>query len=175
MKSQFIIIFSIFLLALTLGCTGTGQVSKATNGTNQTVSALAVKAGDSVSVDYIGMYTNGTVFDTSIGRAPLEFSAGAGQMIKGFDDAVIGMKIGDEKNVTIAPENAYGSYSDINIISVPLAQLPNGTSAGDTLYSAGRSVIVLEVNSTAARIDMNHPLAGKTLVFWIKMLNITRA
>jgi hypothetical protein len=69
-----------------------------------------VKAGDHVSVDYTGRLLDGTIFDTSIGRSPLDFDVGAGQMIKGFDEGVVGMKVGETKIVTIPPEQAYGVY-----------------------------------------------------------------
>jgi len=136
--------------------------------------ALAVEKGDHVSVEYTGMLENGTIFDSSAGRAALEFDAGAGQMIKGFDDAVIGMRKGDEKNVTIRPEDAYGMPDPKNIIEVPLANLPNGTKAGDTLYAGGQPVRVVEIRNSTAVIDTNHFLAGKTLIFRIKIVDIVK-
>ncbi len=79
-------------------------------GTGNTIEVVTggVKAGDSVAVEYTGRFENGTIFDSSAGRDPLEFTAGSGQMIEGFDEAVIGMKLGEEKKVTIPPEKAYG-------------------------------------------------------------------
>ena len=159
-------LLSIILMA---GCLGTGQV---VNQTNSTASLQAVKAGDSIAVDYTGTFENGTVFDSSAGRGPLEFVAGQGQMIKGFDDAVIGMKLGEEKTMTIKPEDAYGSWDQKNVVEVPVANIPNNTKAGDMLYAGTRSVRVLQINETAAIIDANHPLAGKTLIFKIKIVNI---
>jgi asparagine N-glycosylation enzyme membrane subunit Stt3 len=75
----------------------------------QPASETAAKAGDSVAVEYTGRLSNGTVFDTSDGRGPLEFVLGVGQMIEGFDEAVLGMELGEKKNVTLPPEKAYGS------------------------------------------------------------------
>ena len=69
---------------------------------------MAVKKGDTIKVDYTGTFENGEVFDTSEGKQPLELKAGAGQVIKGFDAAVIGMEVGEEKEVTLQPEEAYG-------------------------------------------------------------------
>ncbi len=136
---------------------------------------LAVEKGDHVSVEYTGMLENGTVFDSSAGRAPLEFDAGAGQMIKGFDAAVIGMHKGEEKNVTIEPEDAYGMPDPKNVIEVPLSSVPNGTKAGDNLYAGGQPVRVIEIKNTTAVIDTNHFLAGKTLIFKIKIVEIKKS
>ncbi len=168
-------IFALLATILVLGCVGTGQVANTTNTSTNTTSANIVKAGDTISVDYTGTLENGTVFDTSIGRQPLEFKAGAGQMIKGFDAAVIGMSLGEEKTITIQPQDAYGQYSQSNVISVPIANIPNNTKVGDTLYAGTQTVKVLEINSTSALIDANHPLAGKTLIFKIKIVKITPA
>ncbi len=137
--------------------------------------ALAVEKGDHVSVEYTGMLENGSVFDSSAGRAPLEFDAGAGQMIKGFDAAVIGMHKGDEKNVTIKPEDAYGMPDPKNVIEVPLSSIPNNMKAGDTLYAGDQPVRVVDIKNTTAVIDANHFLAGKTLIFKIKIVGIKKA
>jgi peptidylprolyl isomerase len=162
------LIFIIIGVIAVSGCTQ--------NAANNNTSTKIVATGDTVSVDYTGSLENGTVFDSSIGRASLEFVAGAGQMIKGFDDAVIGMKEGDEKTVTIAPENAYGLKDPANVIDIPIGNVPNTTKVGDTLYGAnGQQVKVVAINSTTVTIDMNHFLAGKTLIFKIKMLKITKA
>lgn len=152
-------IAGLFLIILALGC----------------VSDMSVEKGDQIAVDYTGKLEDGTMFDTSIGRAPLEFEAGAGEMIKGFDDGVIGMKLNETKTITIKPEDAYGAYDVNAVIEVTLASIPNGTKAGDTLYAAGRPVKVLEIRNETAIIDTNHPLAGKTLIFEIKVVRIEKA
>ena len=118
------------------------------------------------------MLENGTIFDSSVGRAPLEFNAGAGQMIKGFDTAVIGMHLNEEKTVTIKPEDAYGPYSINNTLAVPIVNIPNGTKVGDILYAGTRSARVLEIENNTVLLDVNHPLAGKTLTFKIKIVKI---
>src|SRR3989304_8097449 len=112
-----------------LGCVGNTMQNNAT----------VVAKGDTVSVEYTGALENGTVFDSSVGRAPLKFTAGTGQMIKGFDDAVIGMKEGEEKTISLKPEEAYGMPDPKNIIEVLKENLPNGTKAGDTLYAGGQA------------------------------------
>ena len=153
------ILIGLLLIIFALGCTSTMQ---------------SVGKGDNIAVDYTGTLEDGNVFDSSIGRAPLEFEVGAGEMIKGFDDAVIGMKLNEEKNITIRPEEAYGPYDVDAVIEVAIASIPEGTKAGDTLYAAGRPVKVLEMRNETAILDTNHPLAGKTLIFQIKVVSIQK-
>jgi len=153
------VLAGLFLIILALGCVN---------------NVATVAKGDNIAVDYTGRLEDGSIFDTSVGRAPLEFEAGAGEMIKGFDDAVIGMKLNEEKNITIRPEEAYGAYDVNAVIEVTLASIPNGTKAGDTLYAGGRQVKVLEIRNETAVIDTNHPLAGKTLIFQINIVNIQK-
>ena len=158
-------LFAVFLIAIVAGCTTTGNVT----------SMATVKVGDNVSVDYWGTLDNGTQFDSSEGREPLEFKAGAGQMIAGFDKAVIGMKIGEEKAVKIQPADAYGEYDPKAIIEVPLEQLQKAgidPKPNETLYTRGQPVKVLDVTNSTVTIDANHPLAGKTLNFKIKLISI---
>ncbi len=162
------------------GCTDTGNGGGA---------GESVKAGDTVFVDYVGKLEDGTVFDTSIEEVAIEagmyvegrnytaltFEAGAGQMIKGFDEGVIGMKVGEEKTLTIPPEEAYGEYDEANIQAIPLEELglPEPPVEGQMLMTMyGTRVTVLEVNETHATIDFNHELAGKTLIFDITLVSI---
>ena len=147
------------------------------------------KAGDKVAVDYLGTLENGTVFDTSIKEeaekakmparpsyAPLEFTVGAGQMIKGFDEGVVDMRVGDEKTITIAPADAYGEYQEGALMQVPISQLTQARiqpQVGMQLgMPNGRTGTIKEVNKDYALIDLNHELAGKTLVFKIIMRKI---
>ena len=137
----------------------------------------AVAKGDNVSVYYTGTFTNGTVFDSNVGRAPLNFTVGAGQLITGFDNAVLGMTVGETKNVTIPMNEAYGPVNPAMIVSVALSVFGNSTiTPGMTVtrtvngqYFPG---IVRSVNATNATIDFNSPLAGKDLVFKIELASI---
>jgi len=145
---------------------------------------LFVKRGDSVSVDYVGTLPNGTLFDTSIqaeaakgGLAlrdsyePLTFTVGAGQMIAGFDNAVIGMKINETKTITLSPADAYGEKDKTRIVAVPIANIQsdgrNVTIGGFVYTPSGARGVISGINGTDALIDFNHPLAGETLVFRI--------
>jgi peptidylprolyl isomerase len=139
-----------------------------------------VKTGDSVKVDYTGKLTDGTVFDSSIGETPLEFIVGAGEVIQGFDAAVIGMKVGETKTVTIPPDQAYGERTNDLIVTVERNLLPadvvpvvGGLLQTSHQGTAGQTVVILEVTDTTVTVDANAPLAGETLVFEIKLLEIT--
>jgi peptidylprolyl isomerase len=138
-----------------------------------------VKAGDQVKVHYTGKLTTGEEFDSSTGREPLAFTVGAGQMIKGFDDAMPGMTIGEKKTISIAPEDAYGPRSEEAIIQFPKEHVPGDMKieAGMTLTLTNQMgqpvpVVVVEVQEEVIVLDANHFLAGQTLVFDIELVEI---
>lgn len=143
-------------------------------------SPLTAKTGDTVKVDYTGKLADGTVFDSSIGKAPIEFTIGSGQMIKGFDNAVLGMKVGQSKTVALPPEDAYGGHNDALVITVDKSQMGPGVNptVGQQLtvtHPDGTisTVVVTAVTATSVTVDANNPLAGKTLTFDIKLVSIT--
>jgi peptidylprolyl isomerase len=138
-----------------------------------------VKVGDSVKVHYTGKLTNGEQFDSSEGREPLEFTVGAGQMIKGFDAALPGMKVGDKKTVNIPASEAYGEKDEAAIIEFPKANIPKDLNLEPgmqlTLSNAEgqpRPVTVTELKDDVVVLDANHFLAGKELVFDIELVHI---
>ena len=137
------------------------------------------QSGDKVKVHYTGKLKDGTVFDSSVNREPLAFTVGAGQMIEGFDKAVVGMKVGESKTVTIPAAQAYGERQDAMVIAVPKSNLPPDMNpeVGEELMMSTRSggsvkVKVMEVTDSSVTIDANHELAGKELIFEIKMVEI---
>jgi peptidylprolyl isomerase len=137
------------------------------------------KSGDTVRIHYTGTLSDGTEFDSSEGRDPLEFSLGSGNVIPGFDDAVDGMSVGDEKTVTIPPEQAYGPKHEQLIKDVPKTALPPDLSpeVGMRLQSRtpdGRTMhlVVTDVADESITVDGNHPLAGEDLTFDIKLVAI---
>ncbi|TRX62178.1 peptidylprolyl isomerase [Fulvivirga sp. M361] len=137
------------------------------------------KKGDKVKVHYTGKLHDGTVFDSSVSREPLEFEIGAGMMIAGFDAAVNGMLIGDKKVVDIPAKEAYGEKSEDMIVTVPKSQLPADLEpeVGQQLgmqQPDGQSipVIVAKVAESEIELDANHPLSGKDLIFEIELLEI---
>lgn len=138
-----------------------------------------VKNGDVVKVHYTGKVQNGEQFDSSVGKEPLEFTVGAGQMIKGFDTGVVGMKVGDKKVVVISAEEGYGERSEEAMIEFPKENVPAEMKleVGLSLTlqdQEGRPfpVTVTEIREDAVVLDANHFLAGKTLVFDIEMVEV---
>lgn len=139
----------------------------------------AVKAGSMVKVEYTGTFENGTIFDSSENKAPLEFKAGAGQMIKGFDSAVIGMETGQEKTIKIQPSEAYGNRNPELVAVIPRQNLPEEKNIKPGMMVLVNSqngqvpALITEANENNFTIDLNHPLAGKTLIFRIKVVDIS--
>jgi FKBP-type peptidyl-prolyl cis-trans isomerase 2 len=137
------------------------------------------KAGDQVKVHYTGKLTSGEQFDSSEGREPLEFTVGAGQMIKGFDLAIPGMSIGDKKTINIPAEDAYGERSEEAVIPFPVSNVPPDMKleVGMQLTLTNQHgqpvpVVVMEVREDVVIMDANHFLAGKELVFDIELVSI---
>ena len=135
--------------------------------------------GNTVKVHYTGTLEDGTTFDTSKGREPLEFTLGEGRIIPGFEGAVKGLQVGEAKTVTIPSEEAYGPHRNELVLEIQRSQLPEGMEpkAGQALQmqqADGRTsvVIVTDVSETTMTVDANHPLAGKDLTFDIELVEI---
>ena len=138
---------------------------------------VVAKTGNTVKVHYTGSLNDGTVFDTSVGREPLQFTIGQGQLIPGFEQAVIGMKIGESTTVNIPAAEAYGLHRDDLVIAMERSQLPDNIEVGQQLQmmqTDGSTVVVtvIEISETTAMIDANHPLAGEDLIFEIELVEI---
>ena len=139
---------------------------------------MAIKKGNKIKVEYEGTFEDGTVFDSSkYHDEPLEFEVGAGQIIPGFEEAVLGMDCGEEKEFKLNPNNAYGQYDPELIHKVSRDQMPVNVVPGSILVATlpngvQTPVKVTEVTDEGVTIDMNHPLAGKILSFKIKILDI---
>ena len=132
-----------------------------------------------MQVDYTGKLADGTVFDSSVERGPLEFTLGAGQVIPGFEKAVLGMKVGEQKTVTIPADEAYGPYRDEQVVELPREKLPSDMTpeVGQQLVMRqpdGSEIVVVitELSDETVTIDANHPLAGKDLTFEIELVKI---
>ncbi|HEY3422506.1 MAG TPA: peptidylprolyl isomerase [Methanocellaceae archaeon] len=184
-KKYFIpVVLLVLAVALVAGCTG---------------SENTVKNGDNVTIDYTGTYDNGTIFDTSnatIAQAagiyepdftygPISFISGDGEVFETIDNGTIGMKIGETKNITLTPEQAYGEYNASLIQAIPLSVLEENNitpHVNDTLYYNMNPVKVTSIvpnvtdpNNTSVYIDFNDPRAGKTMHFQITVRDIRAA
>lgn len=147
------------------------------NGNGGSNMAEKVESGDKVAVEYKGTLSDGTQFDASEGRGPLEFTAGAGQMIKGFDKAVIGMALNQEKTVTMKASDAYGEADPSKVVEVPKENISGSEDleVGMSITSSsGVNGIIQEIKEDTLVIDFNHKLAGKDLTFWIKVVKIEK-
>ena len=137
------------------------------------------KSGDKVKVHYHGRLTSGETFDSSEGRQPLEFEVGSGMVIKGFDDGVTGMKVGDKKTINIPVENAYGEINSDMLIEYPKSQFPENIElqVGTDLMMSSASgqqfqVKIADIKDEVVILDANHPLAGQDLIFDIELVEI---
>jgi peptidylprolyl isomerase len=135
-----------------------------------------VKQGDRVKIHYTGRFPDGTVFDSSREREPLEFEAGSAELIPGVSNAVVGMSEGEQRTVSVPPVEGYGERDEQMVQEVPCADLPEGVTVGDALRAqAGDQefqVWVKELDDEKAVIDGNHPLAGHTLEFELEVVEV---
>ena len=138
-----------------------------------------IKEGDSISVHYTGRLESGEIFDSSQGRSPLAFTVGSGQLIRGFDHAVMGMAVGEKKTVTLLPADAYGERQEDLFVDLRKKHIPEGMDLEVgmvvELSDGGQNMIpafVQEIHDEFVRMDLNHYLAGKVLVFDIEIVSI---
>lgn len=139
-----------------------------------------VENGAYVSVHYTGTLGNGEVFDTSSGREPMEVCMGAGQLIKGFEDQLMGMALNEKRTFTLAPEDAYGPRNDSMMHSVPRSEVPAdldvqigmmiGLSTPEGHHVPAR---IVKMDDQELTMDLNHPLAGESLTFEIEVVGIS--
>jgi peptidylprolyl isomerase len=139
------------------------------------------KSGDKVRVNYTGMSEDGQVFESSVGLMPLTFTIGAGEVVKGFEDAVIGMYPGQRKTVSVDPEDGFGMYDNSLIVEIPRESLPDDLNVqvgmdfemedeeGNVLPA-----VVIKVQEETILIDANAPLAGKKVIYEIELVEIVK-
>lgn len=140
----------------------------------------AIKQGDTVKVHYTGTIADGTVFDSSTEREPLEFTIGEGKLIPGFEKAVVGMNVGESSTVKIPSEEAYGEKKEEMIVDVQRDQIPAEIKpeVGQQLQIQQKDggaipVVITAVDETSVKLDANHPLAGEDLTFKIEVVEVT--
>ena len=136
-----------------------------------------MKPGTKVKVHYTGTLSDGTVFDSSEGKQPLEFTIGENRVIAGFENGIKGMKLNEEKNINILAKDAYGERDERMVVSVPRSKFPPEIEAGGQLLLKGPEgqrmpAKIHEIRDNEIIIDLNHPLAGKELNFKVKVVGI---
>ena len=143
------------------------------------ISMAEANNNDTVKVHYTGKLENGKVFDSSEDRDPLQFKIGDGQLIPGFEQAIVGMKAGESKSVQIAADQAYGPFREEMVVEVDRNQIPDNLNpeVGQQLQVRqpnGQNTVVTVTNISESKVtlDANHPLAGKDLIFEIKLIEI---
>lgn len=163
------VVFLCIALILTMTVIGCGEERSAADG-------------DTVSVHYTGTLNDGSQFDSSVGKDPLVFVLGAGNMITGFENAVRGMKVGESKTVTLSPDEAYGQHRDELMIQINRDELPEDQEPEVgmilVLTQSNGQVLrkpVVEVTDTYIIVDANHDLAGKALTFEIELVKLEPA
>ena len=137
------------------------------------------KSGDTVRIHYTGTLDDGSTFDSSAGRDPLEFKLGSGQVIPGFDKGVDGMSVGEKKTIHIPADEAYGQMDDRAVQAIPRENIPDDIplEVGIQLQMQSPTgqvmpVTVTEVTETEVTLDANHPLAGKDLTFELELVSV---
>jgi peptidylprolyl isomerase len=136
------------------------------------------KQGDTVRVHYTGTLDDGQEFDSSRGLDPLTFTLGTGSVIQGFDDAVTGMAIGDEKRVTIPADEAYGPHREELTLQLPRSELPADMEIEEgsqlRMEQGDQSIVVTvrQLDDSTVTLDANHPLAGESLTFDLRLVEI---
>jgi FKBP-type peptidyl-prolyl cis-trans isomerase 2 len=136
-----------------------------------------VTQGSTVEVHYTGKFVDGEVFDSSEGKDPLQFEVGSGQIIPGFENAIMGKQIGEKVTVQVPADQAYGQIREDLYVEVPMDKMPGEVEVGQLLQADSGDgqvvqVIVKEVKEDTIVIDGNHPLAGQDLVFEIEVVSI---
>lgn len=143
-------------------------------------SAIQITAGSKVKFHYTGRFESGEIFDSSDGREPLQFEAGAGGIIPGLEKNMVGMKVGEKKHVEVSPDEAYGERNEELIREIPKGPVPEGMKIeeGTMLYLKTPDgqpfpAVVKEVKEDTFVIDFNHPMAGKKLLFDVEIVEIS--
>ncbi|WP_126993849.1 FKBP-type peptidyl-prolyl cis-trans isomerase [Thermosipho globiformans] len=138
---------------------------------------MGIKSGDKVKVHYVGKFEDGEVFDSSVGKEPLEFVVGMNQVIPGFEEGLMGMEVGEKKTINVPFEKAYGPYREDLVFPVEKSKLPEDVAVDHLLevhQPDGSSFVVRvsDIKDDMAYLDANHPLAGKNLVFEVEIVSI---
>ena len=175
LKRHILVVLAVAAL-LFAACSSSGDSAPEGEATSDTAGGFMIQDGDLVEVHYVGTLDDGSIFDSSRERdTPFAFTSGAGQVIPGFDEAVLGLKVGDSRVVTIQPADAYGERSEELVVELPYGADQADVAVGDeVVLNTGQPAVVLEVKDGTVILDANHKLAGQALTFDIEILSITR-
>ena len=185
-RRLFLLVVALGILAAACSSSGDGAtvapttteapVTETTQPSSGASSELVAQDGDVVEVHYVGTLDDASQFDSSRDRGtPFSFTVGTGQVISGFDTAVRGAQVGDTNTVRMEAADAYGEWSEENVVELPYDSSQGELTVGDTVtMNTGQPAAVLEVSATTVKLDVNHPLAGEALTFEIEVLAITR-
>ncbi|MEK9635170.1 MAG: FKBP-type peptidyl-prolyl cis-trans isomerase [Candidatus Woesearchaeota archaeon] len=139
---------------------------------------MKAKTGDLVEVHFTGFLEDGTVFDTSKGKEPIQFVMGSDEVIPGFSQGISGMRLGEIRRIELPPEHAYGEYHDELIRDFPISNFEGGVEEGVTVHGMVSGEVttgmILKIIDNTVLVDFNHPLAGKRLIFEVELINNTR-
>ncbi len=175
----------VLSVAVACGSDGEGTSTPTASPTSTEVAAATSDAaatgeegrvaqvGDTVQVHYRGTLDDGSEFDSSAGRDPLTFTVGSGQVIPGFDNAVVGLAVGDKVEVRLDADDAYGERTEERVITVPKDQAPEGLEVGQQVMLGQAPATVVEITDESVVVDANHPLAGQALTFEIELVSIS--
>lgn len=176
---RYLVSFLFIAILLASGCGGSSEQSATATPTQIGETIVQAESGDTVRVHYTGRLEDGTEFDSSVGREPLEFTLDEGSVIPGFEKAVIGMSLDQWKTVEIPSDEAYGPYREELVLVVDRGEFPPDLEpeVGQQLpmqQADGRviPVTVIEVSESSVTLDANHHLAGKDLIFEIQLVEI---
>ncbi len=140
------------------------------------------KMNDTVAVHYTGSFADGTTFDSSVDREPLEFTIGQGMVIPGFENGIVGMTEGESKKISIPAEDAYGAHREDLLVVIDRNQVPPGVDLKIGMMLQVKSpdggatnVVVRDLTDENVTLDLNHPLAGKELLFEVKLIRVGEA
>jgi|TARA_Y100000310_G_C20545142_1_gene745215 peptidylprolyl isomerase len=137
---------------------------------------MGAQLGDKVSVHFTGLLENGEMFDTSEGKKPIVFELGSEEVISGFNSGLVGMTEGEKRRIELPPEEAYGVYIEELIQQFPMKSFDGGVEQGLTVHGMVSGQVatgtILDVGDETVMVDFNHPLAGETLIFDVKLLKI---
>lgn len=175
-KRTVLVILVTAVLAASCGSDDSARAEPCSNAVESSSGGMTIQDGDLVEVHYTGTLDDGEQFDSSYDRGtPLSFTVASGQVIPGFDDAVLGLSVGDQRTCSMSPERAYGERSDDDILELPFGASQADVAVGDEVFlTNGQPAVVLEVKEGTVVLDANHKLAGKTLTFSVEVVSVTR-